>query len=189
LTQAINALLLLLTLTYPVAVYWGLGHLEPRWIALALGGLVLARLFAPRAASFGPRRTQALIAAAAVALALLAFAGNAALPLKLYPVAVNAVLLLVFAASLRGGPTAVERIARLRDPALPEQAVRYTRLVTQAWCVFFFGNGALALLTALAASDRVWMIYNGALAYGLIGAMFGGEWLIRRRVMRKWRHA
>jgi uncharacterized membrane protein len=182
-------LLLLLTLAYPLAVYWGLNHLEPRWIALVLAGLVLARLFAPGVAAVGPRRTQAGIAAAAVALALAAFAGNAALPLKLYPVAVNAVLLLVFGASLLGGPTAIERIARLRDPDLPEQAVRYTRLVTQAWCVFFVGNGALALLTALAASDRVWMIYNGALAYGLIGSMFGGEWLIRRRVMRKWRHA
>jgi hypothetical protein len=62
LIQAINALLLLLA--YPVAVYWGIGHLEPRWILLALGGLVLARRFAPGAmgaASFGPRRMAARV--------------------------------------------------------------------------------------------------------------------------------
>jgi hypothetical protein len=63
LTQAINALLLLLA--YPVAVYWGLGDPEPPWFVLALGGLVLARWFAPGAmgvASFGPRRMAARVA-------------------------------------------------------------------------------------------------------------------------------
>ena len=62
----------------------------------------------------------------------------------------------------------------------------YTRRVTQAWCLFFALNGVVALATALAASDEVWMLYNGLVAYGLIGAMFAGEWLIRRHVRRRW---
>jgi uncharacterized membrane protein len=53
--------------------------------------------------------------------------------------------------------------------------------------VFFVCNGAIAAVTALAASDRVWALYNGAIAYGLIGAMFAGEWIVRQRVMA--RHA
>ncbi|WP_223486976.1 hypothetical protein [Stenotrophomonas indicatrix] len=28
----------------------------------------------------------------------------------------------------------------------------------------------------------VWMLYNGMLAYVMMGLLFGGEWLVRRRV-------
>ena len=58
----------------------------------------------------------------------------------------------------------------------------YTRRVTQVWCGFFVFNGSLALLTALYASDGVWMLYNGLLAYVLMGILFAGEWLVRQRV-------
>ena len=40
---------------------------------------------------------------------------------------------------------------------------------------------AVALWTALHASDATWALYNGAIAYVLIGAMLGGEWLLRPR--------
>jgi uncharacterized membrane protein len=33
-------------------------------------------------------------------------------------------------------------------------------------------------------SLEVWALYNGLLAYLLMGAMFAGEWLVRRKVMR-----
>jgi uncharacterized membrane protein len=108
--------------------------------------------------------------------------------LKLYPALVNAVMLAVFAVSLRFPPSAVERIARLSDPHLPPQGVAYTRRVTQVWCGFFVLNGVAALATALWASDQVWAFYNGLLAYVLMGALFGGEWLIRQRVMAAHRH-
>jgi uncharacterized membrane protein len=115
-------------------------------------------------------------------LALLSFAGNALLPLKLYPALVNAVFLVLFGISLRHPPSAVERIARLTEPDLPAAAVPYTRRVTQVWCLFFLGNGAVALATALWASNHAWALYNGLISYLLMGALFGGEWLVRRRV-------
>jgi uncharacterized membrane protein len=98
-------LLLAVTLAYPFAVYWGLHYLEPRWIAFALLGAVLLRL-ALRVP--GPMHVTALLACL---LALLALVGNAALPMKLYPVAVNGVLLVVFGISLRRPPTVVEHRA------------------------------------------------------------------------------
>ena len=58
----------------------------------------------------------------------------------------------------------------------------YTRKVTQVWCGFFVLNGGLALGTALWASDATWALYNGLIAYGLMGVLFAGEWVVRRRV-------
>lgn len=56
------------------------------------------------------------------------------------------------------------------------------------WCVFFVFNGALAVATALWTSDRVWALYNGLIAYVLIGTLFSVEWLVRRRVRARHSH-
>lgn len=176
------ALFIALSLAYPMVVYLALGRFEPRWLALLLLALALLRAFATRQAVW-------LVAAAGAALlALLATLFNQALPLKLYPALVNAVMLAVFAASLVFPPTVIERIARLSEPDLPARAVVYTRRVTQVWCGFFVLNGTLALLTALYASDRVWALYNGGIAYVLMGSLFGVEWLVRQRVRAADRH-
>jgi uncharacterized membrane protein len=176
-----GALVAVLLAAYPLAVYWGLAHLSPRVIGMLLLAVLLLRW------SLGGRtawQRSALLLAGL--LAVVAWAGDAALPLKLYPVAMNAALLGAFALSLWRPPTLIETIARRREPNLPAAGVAYTRRVTQAWCVFFLVNGSIALATALAASDEIWMLYNGLLAYGLIGAMFAGEWLVRRHVRQRW---
>lgn len=171
-------LLAAVTVAYPLLVYVALGRFEPRWLSLLLLGVALLR------ASTARQPWWWVVAACAALLALLSTAFNAALPLKLYPVLVNATLLAVFAASLRWPPSAIERFARIRHPDLPPRGVAYTRKVTQVWCGFFAVNGAIALATALYASERVWALYNGLLAYVLIGLLFAGEWWVRQRVMR-----
>jgi uncharacterized membrane protein len=124
-------------------------------------------------------------AALAIALlALWALLGRDALPVRLYPVLVNAGLLVSFGFTLIRPPSMIERFARLQEPELPPRAVRYTRRVTQVWCAFFAANGSAALVTALWMSERAWALYNGFIAYVLIGALFGIEWLVRQRVRR-----
>ncbi|MFC4160459.1 COG4648 family protein [Chitinimonas lacunae] len=176
------AIVTLLTLAYPLLVYLGLGRFEPRWLALLLAGLALLRALATR------ERVWLAAAAGALLLAGVSALGNAALPLKLYPVLVNGVLLGVFLLSLSHPPSMIERLARLREPDLPPEAVVYTRRVTQVWCGFFVLNGSMALYTALWASDALWALYNGLIAYGLMGVLFLGEWLVRGRVRARTAH-
>jgi uncharacterized membrane protein len=166
----------LLSLAYPLVVYLSLGHFEPRWLSLLLFALAALRALTTR------QPVWWVAALGTGVLALVATAVNQSLPLKLYPALVNAVMLVIFATSLRFPPSAVERLARLSEPELPPFAVVYTRHVTQVWCGFFILNGGLALVTALWASDQVWAFYNGLLAYVMMGVLFAGEWLVRRRV-------
>ncbi|GGP21754.1 hypothetical protein [Silvimonas iriomotensis] len=173
----------------------------PAWLA-ALAGLIIPALFWLFHAlgwplwlvgvvllPFAWRRRALLpglswLAPAAAVFGVLALLLRSDLPVRLYPVLVNLAMLIVFALSLKAPQTMIERIARLTEPDLPESGVRYTRRVTVAWCVFFAANGLIALATALYGDARVWSIYNGLIAYGLIGLMLGGEWLIRQRVRR-----
>jgi uncharacterized membrane protein len=170
------AVLLAVSLAYPVVVYLALGHVSPRWIALLLVVLALARAWVTRESFW-------LVAAALAAV----LAGASALgarwgPLKLYPALVNLVMFGLFAMSLWRGPSVVERLARLRETNFPPAAIAYTRRVTQVWCGFFVVNGLIAVATALWASAAVWALYNGLLSYVAMGALMGGEWLVRRRV-------
>lgn len=166
----------LATVLYPFAIYLGLGRIAPRWLALLLLAMALFRAVSSR------DRAWRVAAVAAALLVLVSFLANTALPLKLYPVLVNATLLAVFAISLRFPPCVVERLARIRDTQLPPRAIPYLRRVTLAWCVFFVFNGSIALATALFASDGVWALYNGLIAYLLMGLLFVGEWLLRQRM-------
>lgn len=171
------------SLAYPPLMYVAMGRFEPRWLSLLLFAIALLR-------ALGSREAVWIWSAAGTGvLALLALLGNEALPLKLYPALVNAVLLALFLASLRWPPSIVERLARVQDPQLPAFAILYTRRVTQVWCGFFVLNGSLALATALWASDALWALYNGLLAYLLMGLLHGVEWTIRRRVKAAHGHA
>lgn len=176
--------LTLLTLAYPVLVYLGLGHkIEPRWLALLLVAVALMR------AAFGRERVWLLAAGGALVLAAFSFIGNQAMPLKLYPFLVSVTLLCVFSISLLYPPTIIERLARLQEPELPASGVAYTRRVTQVWCGFFIFNGSVSLVTALVGSDAVWALYNGIVSYALMGILFVGEWVVRKRVKAKASHA
>ncbi|EYC51164.1 AMP-dependent synthetase [Hylemonella gracilis str. Niagara R] len=182
-------LLALLTCAYPLLIYISLGHVAPHWLALLLTAMALLRAAATRERHWLMAALGALLLAGATAAS-----GNF-LPLKFYPVLVNAVLLFVFTWSLRHPPSVIERLARLTEPALPPAGVAYTRGLTQVWCGFFIVNGLLALVTALwpqqAHGDELWALYNGLIAYLLMGSLFAGEWLLRPRLRRRFeaRHA
>jgi uncharacterized membrane protein len=79
----------------------------------------------------------------------------------------------------------IERFARMSAPDLPAQAIGYTRRVTQVWCVFFAINGAIALVTALWAAPAIWTIYNGLVAYLMMGLLLAGEYVVRWHFKRQ----
>lgn len=172
----LKALLTLATVAYPLVVYLGFGRWDPAWLAVLLAALLFLRAASGRDALWLAAGVGALL------LGLTAKLGGGWVPLKLYPVMVSAVLLGVFATSLWRGPTVIERIARIADPALPPAAVAYTRNVTLAWCGFFVVNGAISAATALWGSEQAWVLYNGLLSYVFMGAFFGAEWLLRQRL-------
>lgn len=173
-----SVLLAALTLSYPFLVYFLLQHHGARALVLPLALLALARWVVKREWIWG---------VAVLLLALATLVTNHSLPVKLYPVIVSLSFLAVFGYSLVKPPSFVERIARLREPDLPPQAVGYTWRVTFIWCVYFVLNAAVAAGLALWGTDRAWALYSGGLAYMAAGLLFAGEFLVRQYLRRKWR--
>lgn len=158
---------------YPALVYYGLQNYGPRIIAIILLLVVSIRSVINR------DHLSVWLWLIALTAAAFSFAGNTPLGLKLYPVLVSATMLGVFTISLLRGPTVIERFARLQEPNLPSEGVKYCRKVTLVWCVFFIFNGIVAALT-ISASDAVWALYNGLISYIIMGILFAGEYIVRR---------
>lgn len=166
---------------YPFLVYLFIGRVPP-WIFLALGlALGAIRLFG------SPRR-------GALAVLVLGFAGVTALlgalycvdaqgAVQAYPVVVSLSFAAVFGFSLVHPPSVAERIARLTRPDLPPAGIRYTRRVTWIWFAFLIVNAAISFATIRWGTLAQWTLWNGLLSYLAMGALFAGEYLVRRAVL------
>ncbi|HEY2022353.1 hypothetical protein [Paraburkholderia sp.] len=177
----------LVKLAYPALILCAWRWDAPRYV----GCMLFAILWLQRWAGGGPvaaslRRLSpidwtvvGLLSCASAAIVLT----NSELLLRVYPSLVNLGLLIAFGATLVRGPSMIEKFARLGNPNLPAGAVRHTRRVTQMWCVFFLLNGAFSAYTALYWSRASWSLYNGAIAYVLIGALLIAEVIWRYLVV------
>ncbi|HEX7250195.1 MAG TPA: septation protein IspZ, partial [Burkholderiales bacterium] len=175
----------LLFALYPILIFAGLEYLDPRTVgACVLAALVLR--YRRRAAHLlsGFSAVQLAALALPVVLGIAVVATNDETLLRMYPASISASMLLLFGATLVRPPTMVERFARMQEPDLPPERVRYTRRVTEAWCLFFVLNGGIAAYTAAFSSRETWAIYTGFVSYLLMGALFVAERIVRRRTAR-----
>lgn len=177
-----DLLLPLTAVAYPFVVYFGEGRIAPPLFAL-----ILAAVWLIRAPTLLREAGGRWMIGAALAYCLVLALGDRTGLLRWYPTLVSALLLVTFGATLAHGPPLVERLARRQEPDLPPYAVRYTRKVTWVWVGFFAFNGTLSAWLALRAPLPWWTLYTGLIAYLIMGALFAGEWLLRRRLRR--RHA
>lgn len=175
--RALDIALPLVGVLYPFLVYYGMSRIAPSVFALALGAAWLLR--APRL--WREPGGRWMLGAALAYCALLAVSGESLL-LRWYPTLISLLLLAAFGLSLKFGPPLVERIARAREPDLPAAAIPYTRKVTWAWVGFFVWNAAASAALTLWAPLAWWTLYNGLLAYFIMGALFAGEWLLRQHM-------
>lgn len=178
--QPLKLAVLALSIAYPFLIYWGLQHYSASRLLPMLFLLIGLRWL------IGGKSSERMILIAIMAmLVLIALVWGHQLGLKFYPVMVNLGFLCLFAGSLIFPPPIVERMARIREPDLPPRGVAYTYKVTWVWIIFFIVNGSLAAATAIWASDELWALYNGLIAYLLIGILAASEWLVRRRFINR----
>lgn len=172
-----SILLPLIGVLYPFLVWFGMTVVSPQVFALVLAIAWLLR------APFLWRQPGGrwMLGVALAYCALLAASGESML-LRWYPTLVSLFLLLTFGLSLIVGPPVVERIARASEPDLPDAAIPYTRKVTWAWVAFFVFNAAMSAALTRWATLKWWTLYNGLIVYLIMGALFAGEWLLRKRL-------
>ena len=120
---------------------------------------------------------------------IIAIIARSARILTFYPALVNLFFLVLFGHTLFAGPSMVYRLATLKDKSIAISPYRkkiaaYCRNVTLVWCCFFIVNGSIALMSVFGDSFRFWALYNGCIAYILMGLLFAGEYIVRKVVQK-----
>jgi uncharacterized membrane protein len=176
-----TAVLAALGAAYPFLVYAGTGRIpHAAWVLLALS-LAIGRLLLLRRQTLARHLLPPLIFVIAAMAALGVM--DAPLAVRLYPVLMGLAFAAAFGLSLLRGPTLIEIFAALTEPEPDAAALSYMRRLTWVWSVFLLINSTIAAAT-LFAPAWMWTLYNGLISYLLIGALFLGERLVRRRVKR-----
>lgn len=101
-------------------------------------------------------------------------------------------LLAWFALSLRpsgpgrpGHEPVVTRFARQMRRSMPPKVVRYTRMVTIAWCGFFAAQLAVSASLLATAPVGVWSSFVNLWSLPLVAAMFLAEFSVRLVLFRR----
>lgn len=166
-------------------MYVGLQWFSPRVVAIVIGIGALGNLWYLRPFRYQTRLLVPLVGTLLLSLFSAFWNQSSAILYLPFLIAIN--FGLSFGYSLWHPPSMVEVFARMRSEDLTEEAVRYCRLVTGAWMVFFVVNATLAGFTACCTSLEVWSLYNGLISYGIVGVLFTVElfyryWRFRRYV-------
>ncbi len=171
-------------IAYPLAVYWAHTRLETRALGAVLLGLLVIGGAVRLRGHFDELRGLFAQHIGLVVLVVLAIALDERALLLALPAAVSLYLLATFGASLRAGPSMIERFARIIEDDLPDFTLPYCRRVTQVWCAFFAINAVVVCALAYAAPVGWWALYNGIVFYALLGSLMGVEFVLRKLLFR-----
>jgi uncharacterized membrane protein len=160
---------------------FGVRSLAVGFLALTALSLFAARGALPRDLSLGPLDTAAFVGLplAAVLLGERAF-------LLLIPAWLYAALARIFAASLRGGHSLVERAAMRLEPNAPNFIGPYCRGVTALWASVFLLNALGIAALALFAPPAWWRAYTGWMVWLVFGAISLVEFVVRKAHFRNY---
>ena len=97
---------------------------------------------------------------------------------------INALLCFGFGRTLaRGSVPLISRLAQIVHGELSPRLVRYTRLATAAWTLFFGLQVLVSVVLFAWAPAAVWSGFVNLLSMPLLAAMFAGEYLVRLLVI------
>lgn len=116
----------------------------------------------------------ATMAALALVAAVLTLQGWIQYFLFLPPILMPLLMLSVFANSLKADRTPLVTLVAeaIRQDDMPAELKRYTKRVTQFWCLLFIAMSAAHAALAIFAEREIWSAYTNLYSYLIVGLIF-----------------
>jgi uncharacterized membrane protein len=181
--KIIAAIFAIIICLHPFFIYFGLKIYSSRLVALFIGILITIHFFVKDKSIYQVHLLISFLII--IAMCVLSAFLNSNIFILYLPCFISVILLASFGYSLLYPPTTVETFARILVSELSPEEIIYCRRVTMIWILFFLLNGTTALYTACCTSLALWSLYNGLIAYIVMGLLFGAElsyrsWRFRR---------
>jgi len=176
------AVIALLAAAYPFVVYYGLNHYSASVFAWVLFALLIVRVVI-KGNYKEPSQWMQLVVVGGFCI-IVAVVNSEEL-LRYYPVLMSLGFSALFAFSLRSKTSLIERFAKMSGTEYSPQALNYMRSLTLVWAIFLAFNAVIAAYTACCMSLKSWTLYNGLLAYFLLGGFSLAELVFRHFYKKK----
>jgi uncharacterized membrane protein len=173
-----------LAVAWPLFSEWILGRFGVRALAATLIGVGGLSVRTARSALPAELALGAFYLAGLFALAALALASGERVFLLLIPAWVCAAIARIFAASLRGGGSVIERVAFMIQPHAPDFIRPYCRRATVLYGAVFAANALVIAALALFAPLAWWRAYAGWIAWVGFAALSAAEFMVRKAHFR-----
>ena len=167
----------------PLFIYLGLKVFSSRLVALLMGMALVGNFLVQN------RRVNHMCLLIPFSIILLIYLAvallNSSIIIIYLPFLISASFLISFSYSLLYPPNAIEVFASMLVQDLSTEEIAYCRRITLIWVLFFMLNGMMAFYTACCTSFGIWSLYNGLIAYVVMGILFVVElsyrsWRFRR---------
>lgn len=170
------AIIALLAVAYPFAVYYGLKHYSASVFAWILFALLIVRVVV-KGNYKEPSQWMQLVVVGVFCIIVVVM--NSENLLRYYPVLMSLGFSALFAFSLRSKTSLIERFVKMSGKDYSLQAHSYMRGLTLVWALILAVNALIAAYTACCMSLKQWTLYNGLLAYFLLGGFSLAELVFR----------
>jgi acyl-coenzyme A synthetase/AMP-(fatty) acid ligase/uncharacterized membrane protein/3-hydroxymyristoyl/3-hydroxydecanoyl-(acyl carrier protein) dehydratase len=175
----LSGLMFTLTFSYPFIVYFFGDQIPTTYIVAGLVSALIIRAVMQYRAQ-GAADIYSASALPVIAIMIGIFFWNEQLAALIYPVIMSASFALLLGWTLIYPPSLIERFARIVEPDLNEDGVRYTYKVTIVWMGYSLFNATASLFTVFWGDKDLWLLYNGFISYVLMGLLMGSEFLFRK---------
>lgn len=182
--SALRAASTVLVLASPWVLYWTLTKGTTTVAGFVLIAWLVLRTI-PSWVAARPEQKKATLVLPAVGLtfAIVGMVLRSGFLFRLVPTFTNFGFAATFFWSLRSTPM-IEHFARMVKPELPPAEVAYCRTLTKVWGAYTAAIGIVGAVLAAFAPVHVWATYAGGVAYGLVGALFAVEYVVRKAKFR-----
>ena len=170
-------LIILFSLTYPFAIYYGIQHSGPAVFSIFF---LAASAFKFMSARDKTDRLQIAALILGVIYSLSIAITDSDYLLRLYPVFVSSMMAFLFASSLFQKENLIETLSKKMGAVITDNAKRYTRKLSLIWCCLLLANAVVAAYLALFASLKTWALYCGFICYCIFACTIIIELIYRR---------
>lgn len=109
--------------------------------------------------------------------------------LYLPPILLPLLMLYIFGRTLYGGrEPLITSIGEAARGPLSLSMRRYTRFLTQLWCGVFVTMIAWSTLLPWLEQPQLWSWFTNIINYGLVGVLFVGEFMLRKKIFPNHNH-
>lgn len=179
----LNLLIIVLSVAYPLMVYFSIQDLSPLFFSVMIAALAIIKF---SISTDKNSKNEIILLIASLACAVFIYFSKSEYSIKLYPVVISCFVGGLFAVSLLDKESLIERVARLRGKTITPFAKVYTRWLTLIWSILLFINAAIALYLAYYATTESWTLYCGLLSYVFFGGFIVAEVIYRRYFVMKY---